>query len=70
MGKQGRRIVKQDGVEVWAKPLEDHGFAVILFNGSARPRNLAVRFSDLGSASTARYAVRDMMEENRSSRVY
>ena len=46
MGKQGRRIVKQDGVEVWAKPLEDHAFAVILFNRSARPRNLAVRFSD------------------------
>ena len=47
LGKQGVRV-KQDGeIEIWEKPLSN-GVAVGLFNRSAAPARLTVRWSDVG----------------------
>jgi alpha-galactosidase len=57
LGKQGFRA-KQDGeLEIWKKPLAD-GTAVALFNRSAAPAKMTVRWADLGIKNNPK--VRDL----------
>jgi len=55
LGKQASRVF-QSGVgeklSVWVKPLDDGTYAVLLFNGGARPADVTVRWSrDLADAA-------------------
>lgn len=47
MGVQGTRYLKQSRKEVWAKPLADGSYAVVLFNRNLLPRNISFKWSDL-----------------------
>lgn len=47
MGVQGTRYIKQSRKEVWAKPLSDGNWAVVLFNRNTLPRNISFKWSDL-----------------------
>ncbi len=47
MGVQGSRYVKQGNNEIWAKPLHDGSWAVVLFNRNRLPRNISFKWSDL-----------------------
>ena len=47
MGIQGTRYKKDSRKEVWAKPLADGSYAVVLFNRNILPRNISFKFSDL-----------------------
>jgi hypothetical protein len=46
-GVQGTRYVKDGRKEVWAKPLADGSFAVVLFNRYLLPRNISFKWADL-----------------------
>lgn len=47
MGIQGTRYLKHGVKEVWAKPLADGGYAVVLFNRGLLARNISFNWSDL-----------------------
>ena len=47
MGVQGTRLVKDGKKEVWAKPLSDGSFAVVLFNRNLLPRNISFKWSNI-----------------------
>jgi alpha-galactosidase len=47
MGVQGTRYVKKGGKEVWAKPLYDGSWAVVLFNRNHLPRDISLNLSDI-----------------------
>lgn len=61
LGKPARRVAKEGGLEVWAKPLEDGSLAVGLFNRTAKPATGAVRWSDLKLSGS--HKVRDLWRQ-------
>ena len=60
LGAQGRRVRDDGDTEVWAKTLADGGQAVILFNRGKVEATIAVSWVELGMASAAEPAVRDI----------
>ena len=48
LGKQARRIMAADRLEVWARPLADGSLAVGLFNRTRGEATVTVNWSDLG----------------------
>jgi len=59
LGKQGTPISQSTTLEVWQKPLSgSKTFAVVLFNRTATPANIAVAWSSLGITGAA--TVRDL----------
>jgi alpha-galactosidase len=48
VGKQGRRIRKDGEAEIWAKPLQDGGLALALFNRSEAARDVTINPDDTG----------------------
>jgi alpha-galactosidase len=65
LGKQGRPIVKTADFEIWAKPLADESYAVILINIKEQSQDLSVNWSDVVYDSQYRltassYVVRDL----------
>lgn len=74
MGKQARQLRKEDGYEIWARPLADGSMAVgLFFTGHGSPvdafnweggvvtRTLSVNWSDLGISGA--YNVRDVWRQ-------
>ncbi|HVU25723.1 MAG TPA: glycoside hydrolase family 27 protein [Opitutus sp.] len=59
LGRQGTRIAARDGIEVWAKPLEDGGLAVGIFNRNEADASGGVTWHELGLAAAPK-AVRDL----------
>src|SRR5437762_480252 len=47
-GKQGRRVAQSGEQEVWARPLADGGHAIGMFNRSAAPATVSVKWGELG----------------------
>ena len=47
-GKQGRRVALSGEQEVWARPLADGGHAIGMFNRSAAPATVSVKWGELG----------------------
>jgi alpha-galactosidase len=60
MGREGRRVKRADGLEVWAKQLADGGRAVALLNRTAAEANIAVSWTDLGYPDHIAAKVRDL----------
>jgi alpha-galactosidase len=61
LGKQGERILKRDGIEIWAKPLHGGSRAVGIFNRSEGASDVKVSWAEFGLASNPR-ALRDLWE--------
>ena len=60
-GRQGRRLGRKNGVELWVKPLSHRALAVLLFNRSGGTRKRKVRLTRLPDLRAAdRYRVRDL----------
>jgi alpha-galactosidase len=76
LGVQGRKVRDDGDEEVWARPLQGGGMAVVLLNRGDQPVRIAVRWSELGLPA-GRFAVRDLwrkedvgsLEEGHSARV-
>lgn len=47
LGIQGKRLAKQDGLEVWGKPLWDGTMAVALFNRGTEKATVTAKWADL-----------------------
>ncbi len=58
LGKEGKRVAKNGGLEVWAKPLSGGALAVGLFNRGESTSKVTVRWSDFGISGNAQ--VRDL----------
>jgi alpha-galactosidase len=61
LGRPGRRMVKTEDLEVWAKDLEDGSKAVGLFNRGEATEVVSVKWSDLGL--TGPQKVRDLWRQ-------
>ncbi|MHB1033555.1 MAG: NPCBM/NEW2 domain-containing protein [Pirellulales bacterium] len=61
LGKSGRRMARQEGLEVWAKDLEDGSKAVGLFNRGEMEAKITAKWSDLGVSGKQR--VRDLWRQ-------
>src|SRR4051794_19258250 len=61
LGRPGRRVAKQGGLEVWARDMEDGSLAVGLFNRGEREATVAARWSDLGVSGSR--PVRDLWRQ-------
>ncbi len=62
LGRQGHRVRKEGGLEVWARPLHDGSRAVILFNREAVERQITASWEDLGYPAHLSAAVRDLWQ--------
>jgi alpha-galactosidase len=49
LGRQGTRVRRDGGLEVWTKPLADGGRAVLLFNRGAKPAPMAATWTEVGA---------------------
>ena len=54
LGKPGQRIRSEDGEEVWSRELSAGRRAVLLFNRSSQPRNVALPWTELDLAPGTR----------------
>jgi alpha-galactosidase len=60
LGAQGRRVARNGDSEIWVKPLEGGGRALLLFNRGERPARIRATSEHLGLPSTAKARVRDL----------
>jgi alpha-galactosidase len=60
LGIAGRRVVKDSDSEVWSRPLQDGGRAVVLLNRGSAPRSVAVPWQALGYPADFIAQVRDL----------
>ena len=60
LGKQGRRIRKDGDLEVWARPLADKGYAVILFNRGKSEARIGVSWHEIGLPYDAAPTIKDL----------
>jgi len=60
LGREGRRVKRADGLEVWAKQLADGGRAVALLNRTGAEANITVSWTDLGYPDHLAARVRDL----------
>lgn len=60
LGREGRRVAKDEDLEVWAKQMQDGSRAVILLNRGSSSHEISVRWEDIGYPSHLSAAVRDL----------
>ena len=60
LGRQGRRVTRANGLEVWEKPLADGSRAVALLNRTGAEANITVSWPDIGYPSHLAAKVRDL----------
>ncbi len=62
LGRQGSRVWKQGDLEVWSKQMADGSRAVVLFNRSAAPADIAVNWETIGYPANVSANVRDLWQ--------
>ena len=60
LGKQGFRVMRKDGLEVWKKPLSGKRFAIALFNRNSTNKILTAAWKDIEMDPTKRYDAYDV----------
>jgi alpha-galactosidase len=60
LGRQGRKVRDDGEAEVWSKVLQDGSRAVVLFNRSSKPDEIAVQWTEIGYPSHLKAKVRDI----------
>jgi alpha-galactosidase len=60
LGIEGRRVRKEDDLEVWARPLQDGSRAVVLLNRGAGEKEITVSWENLGYPAHLSAGVRDL----------
>jgi len=70
LGIQGRRIYKNKGIEIWARPVSPvlhnfYSYAIVFFNRrtDGTPSEVSVTLSELGLTSPSGYHVTDVFDE-------
>jgi len=62
LGKQGRRVAKDGGREVWARELQGGNRAVALLNRESTPQSITVKWEDLGYPASVPAKLRDVWQ--------
>jgi alpha-galactosidase len=60
LGRQGRRVQRAGGAEIWARELQGGARAVLLLNRGDAPTNVRVLWEDLGVTGSRNARVRDL----------
>ena len=60
LGRQGFRVMRKDGLEVWKKPLSGDRFAIALLNRNSTSKTLTAAWSEIELDSTVRYDAYDV----------
>jgi alpha-galactosidase len=60
LGIEGRRVIKNGDLEVWAKPMQDGSRAVVLLNRSVMEKRLGFSWENLGYPGHLSASVRDL----------
>ncbi|MGH9545987.1 MAG: glycoside hydrolase family 27 protein [Terriglobales bacterium] len=60
LGSEGRRVVKDGDLEVWAKQMQDGSRAVVLLNRDTTEKEIGVSWENLGYPSHLSASVRDL----------
>ncbi len=60
LGHEGVRVRHQDNQDVWAKPLQNGGVAVVLLNRGASEQTIGVKWDEIGLNAGQKAAVRDL----------
>jgi alpha-galactosidase len=60
LGREGHRVKRADGLEVWAKQLADGGRAVALLNRTAAEAKITASWTDIGYPEHVAAKVRDL----------
>ncbi|MFI5128433.1 MAG: glycoside hydrolase family 27 protein [Chitinophagales bacterium] len=60
LGKQGIRVLRKDGMEVWKKPLSGNRFAIAFFNRNSTSKSITTEFKSIELDSAAHYNVYDV----------
>ncbi len=60
LGQQGRRVSKEGDLEVWIRPLQGGGRAVVLLNRGAAPAQISLDWSQMDYPATLQAKVRDL----------
>ena len=62
LGSEGRRVVKDGDLEVWAKQMQDGSRAVVLLNRSATGKEISFSWENLGYPNHLNARVRDLWQ--------
>jgi alpha-galactosidase len=62
LGKQGKRVRHEDDQDVFVKPLEGGGIAVLLLNRGKAPQTIHVSWEELGLAGDQALNGRDLWD--------
>jgi alpha-galactosidase len=62
MGSEGRRVLKNGDLEVWAKQMQDGSRAVVLLNRATTEKEVGFSWEDLGYPSHLSASVRDLWQ--------
>jgi alpha-galactosidase len=62
LGKQGYRVMRKDGLEVWKKELSGDRFALALFNRNSTSKTLTAAWKDIEMDSTKRFDAYDVWQ--------
>ena len=60
LGKQGYRVIDEEGGEVWIKELSDGDWAVCMLNDSSGDKEMSLKWSDIEQLGDKTYNVRDL----------
>ena len=69
LGQQARRLWKQGGQEIWARPLKGGETAVVLFNRDARPAEMKVTWEQLNLPAMLKADVKDLWSKKLTRQV-
>ncbi len=62
LGKEGRRVLKDGDLEVWAKQMQDGSRAVVLLNRATTEKEIGFSWENLGYPSHLSASVRDLWQ--------
>lgn len=62
LGVQGKKVVKNGDLEVWAGPLSEGRVAMVLWNRGPSQASITARWQDIGFEASASLNVRDLWE--------
>jgi alpha-galactosidase len=66
LGRQGKRVRKQEGIEVIVRPLTDGARAVAIFNTTDVAKTFVVAAPEIGMPRAGRYTLRDLWRHSES----
>ncbi len=62
LGREGRRVLKDGDLEVWAKPMQDGSRTVVLLNRAVTEKEIGFSWENLGYPSHLSAGVRDLWQ--------